>query len=242
MALSPLYVLGMLISAVAWFSSLLALRRLPLFAVQVIAAGSIGVVVLITWALTHRRPSRRDSVLLCALGLGLVVLAVSAAPSRPDDLGWVFRLWIVIGVMAVALAAVQASHVSGRRGGALLAVVAGLADSGMALCARALHLPPHHRLQLLTDPVLWSIVAFAVIGVITFAGSLQRGPASVSLGCQQAVLTVVPSAIGLVVLGDRARNGYELLTVAGFAVTVVAVLLLTFGHVTEPPNQGQAAR
>ena len=236
--LSPVYLVGMGLSILAWVASLVALRRLPLFAVQAIAAGSIGVVVLISWAMTRRPPSRRDSVLLIALAFGLTALAISAAPGRPHNVTWWFRVGIVIGVAVVALAALRASRVAGRRGSAALGAVSGLADGGMALCARAIHLHTHHRLRILIDPVAWSIVVFAVIGVITFAGSLQRGPASIALACQQAVLTIVPSAIGLFVLGDRARHGYVPLTIAGFVVTVVAVILLTLHptHDLIPPS------
>ncbi|MCU1398112.1 MAG: putative integral rane protein [Acidimicrobiales bacterium] len=232
--LSPVYVIGMVLSLLAWVASLIALRSLPLFAVQAIAAGSVGVVVLLTWVRTHRRPQQRDTVLLVALAAGLIALAVSAAPGRPHHISGWFQVGVVLGVLAVAVAAVVASKSIGRRGSAALGAVSGLADGGMALCARAIHLHSHHRLHILVDPVAWSILVFAVIGVITFAGSLQRGPASVALACQQAVLTVVPSAIGLVVLGDRAKNGYIPLTVAGFLVTVIAILLLTLHPASEP--------
>ena len=232
--LSPVYVVGMVLSILAWVASLIALRRLPLFAVQAIAAGSVGVVVLLTWMRTRRAPQQREVVLLVALAAGLTALAVSAAPGRPHHIGAAFQVGVVLGVVVTAVAAAIASKSIGRRGSAALGAVSGLADGGMALCARAVHLHPHHRLHLLVDPVAWSILVFAVIGVITFAGSLQRGPASVALACQQAVLTVVPSAIGLVVLGDRAKNGYVPLTVAGFVVTVISILLLTLHPASEP--------
>ena len=225
--LSPVYAAGMALSVLAWFASVVALRRLPLFAVQAIAAGSVGVVVLITWVLSRHAPRRRDALLLIALAVGLIALAVSAAPSRPHHISAWFQVGVVVGVAAVAVAAWAASKALGRRGSAALGAVSGLADGGMALCARALHLHSRHRLHILIDPLAWSILVFAVIGVITFAGSLQRGPASVALACQQAVLTIVPSAIGLLVLGDRAKTGYVPVTIAGFIVTMVAVLFLT---------------
>jgi hypothetical protein len=50
----------------------------------------------------------------------------------------------------------------------------------------------------------------------------------VALACQQAVITVVPSVIGLLVLGDKAPSRFGILTYAGFGVTVVVVLALTF--------------
>lgn len=43
--------------------------------------------------------------------------------------------------------------------------------------------------------------------------------------------TVVPSALGLLVLGDSARDGFAPVTVIGFAITVGAVLGLTVARV-----------
>jgi len=48
------------------------------------------------------------------------------------------------------------------------------------------------------------------------------------------VVTVVPSAIGLVVLGDRARSGFVALTIVGFAVTVTTLVVLTLSSTHRP--------
>jgi hypothetical protein len=73
-----------------------------------------------------------------------------------------------------------------------------------------------------------ALIPFTVIGIVTFAASLQRGAVAVALACQQAVVTVVPSVIGLLVLGDKARAGLGLVTYAGFGATVFVVVALTF--------------
>ena len=112
------YIIGMAFSVVAWALSLIALHRLPLVAVQAIASSSIGVVVLITWALTRHKPSRREAVLLCVLAFALTAVAASAAPGDPKPVSWVFKLIIWIGVLAVACAAVGATRVPGARGSA----------------------------------------------------------------------------------------------------------------------------
>jgi hypothetical protein len=228
------YLAGMALSVVAWVFSLIALQRLPLFAVQAIAASSIGVVVLLTSVITHRKPSAREAILLCVLTGALIALAVSAAPTSPKPVSWVFKLFIWLGVLAVTYAAVRATSVVGARGSALLGAVAGLSDGGMALCARALH---HSSWKgFVTDPLALALIPFTIIGVVAFAASLQRGAVSVAVACQQAVVTVVPSIIGLLVLGDAARHGFAVVTYAGFAVTVFVVLALTFTtSVVTPP-------
>ena len=106
--LSVGYLAGMALSVVAWAFSLIALHSLPLFAVQAIAASSIGVVVLITWGITRHKPSRREGVLLCVLAVALIALASSAAPGDPKAVSWVFKVAIWVGVFVVAYSAVAA--------------------------------------------------------------------------------------------------------------------------------------
>jgi hypothetical protein len=63
--------------------------------------------------------------------------------------------------------------------------------------------------------------------MVAFAGALQRGSASLALACQQGVVTIVPSIVGLLVLGDKAREDFIGLTIAGCVVTVVSLVALT---------------
>lgn len=236
-AVDPVYALGMAFSVVAWGLSLVALHSLPLFAVQAMTASSIGVVVLITWARNGLAPTRFEALLLVGMGAGLVALAVSATNGHALQIGWLFRFNIWIGVGAVTWLAVLAGRVRGKHGSLLLGAVSGLADSGIALAARAMHVDSHRLARLLIDPLALALIPLAVIGILCFAAALQRGAASAALACQQAVVTVVPSAIGLVVLGDRARSGFVPLTIAGFVITVTSLLVLTLsssrGHDVE---------
>ena len=225
--LSPVYIAGMLLSVLAWSASLLALRNLPLFAVQSVAASSIGLVVLITWWRTKVTPSRFEGIWLSGMGVGLVAIAVSAAPGHALRTGNVFRVSMWVLVVVVAWGASRASHLRGNRGSAVLGLMSGLSDSGLALCARAFHYHHHHPARLLVDPLALALVPFAAIGMVAFAGALQRGSASLALACQQGVVTIVPSIVGLLVLGDKARDVLIGLTIAGCVLTVVSLVLLT---------------
>ena len=80
----------------------------------------------------------------------------------------------------------------------------------------------------ITDPLAIALIPFTIIGIVAFAASLQRGAVAIALACQQAAITVIPSVIGLIVLGDKARHGFAVVTYAGFGITVVIVLALTF--------------
>ena len=231
------YVIGMVLSLGGWALSLLALQRLPLFAVQAIGASSIGLVVVAHRVQTRAAAPRRASLLLVGLGLGLVALTVSAEPDQPGTVGHAFDVGIWLGVGAVGVLAVVGFRASGDAASALLGAVSGLAYGGTALCARALQ-TDHTLRGLLLDPLTIALLPFAVLGVVTFAGALQRGSVSVATATQHAVMTVVPATVGLAVLGDHARPGFTAVAGAGFVLTIGSVLGLT---VTHPARQVPAA-
>lgn len=138
-----------------------------------------------------------------------------------------FRCTVWIAVVVLGIAAVRSNRAAGVRGSAALGGISGLADSGLALSARAINIDSHHLVGLLYEPLALALVPFAVIGVVTFAAALQRGAASVALAGQQGVVTVVPSAIGLMVLGDSTRPGFFPLTIVAFVVTISTLVVLT---------------
>ncbi len=229
------YLVGMGLSLIGWALSLLALQRLPLFAVQATAASSIGIIVLLDWLRTCRPIPSREAWLLVALGVGLVALAVAAEPSDPGKVAGTFDVAMWIGIVALAGLLPILLRTSGSRGSALLGIFSGLAYGGTALCARALE-TDHTLRGVLLDPLTIALVPFAVLGVASFAAALQRGSVAVAAACQHAAMTVVPSAIGLAVLGDRARSGFAPVATLGFVLTVASVLALTVVKPARPAD------
>lgn len=224
---SPSYLLGLGLDLVGWLLSLVALQDLPLFAVQAIAASSIGVTVVLVSVLTRRRPPGRQVLVLVALGAGLVALALSAAPDEPRKVSGAFDIGMWIGVAVVAALGFVLSRSRGNRGAAIVGALSGLGYGGTALCGRALEADGSF-VEVLKDPLLYALLAFGALGITLFARALQLGAVTVATACQFAVETVVPAAVGLIFLGDRARDGFVVLAYVGFVVTVVAVVALTF--------------
>jgi drug/metabolite transporter (DMT)-like permease len=222
------YLLGLGLDLAGFILSLLALLRLPLFAVQAIAASSIGVVVVLSSVLHQVWPPRRQLLILGVLAVGLVSLAAAASPDRPKAApGWFgVAMWIGVVVIAVVGAAV-ARTLTGERAGAVLGGLSGLAFGGTALCARALE--AHGDVSdVLRDPLLYALLAFGALAISLYAAALQRGTVTIATACQYALETVVPSLIGLAVLGDAARRGLAGLAVVGFVCTLGAAIGLTF--------------
>ncbi len=144
-------------------------------------------------------------------------------------------MWI--GVVAIAAGGMLVARAStGDRAGALLGGLSGLAFGGTALCARALE--SHVHLSALPrDPLTWALLAFGALGISLYAAALQRGSVTIATACQYALETLVPSLIGLLVLGDHARAGLAGVAVIGFVLTLGAAIALTFDT---DPDSGSA--
>jgi drug/metabolite transporter (DMT)-like permease len=218
------YVAGLALDGVGWVLSLLALRTLPLFLVQSAVASSIAVTAVVAWrVLGTRLDGRQVGAIVVILG-GLVMLAVAAAPDSAGAVDAAFRAGMVVGVIVLGLAGAWLARSGGSRGIGL-ALVAGLAFGGTAVSARVVPIPSH-LLELVRDPLTWTLVAYGVLGVLLFSIALQRGSVTVTNAVLFTAETVVPTLIGVVLLADRARNGLWPLMVVGLVATITGAVCL----------------
>jgi len=221
------YLAGLGLDAVGWGLSLVALLRLPLFAVQAVVAASMGFVVLFAALIEKIRPTARQGWILVALGLGLLGLAATAAPDKARAVSGGFAVAVWIGVIVVGVAGVVVPRwLSSPRASATLGALAGLAFGGTALCARALE-AESSLAAAATDPLSWAMVAYGILGLSFYAAALQRGSVTVATACLFAAETLAPSLVGLAVLGDHAQSGLAPLAAVSFAVTLAAAVALT---------------
>lgn len=219
------YALGLLLDAVGFLASLLALRTLPLFVVESAIASSVAITAVLAVLFLHVRLSRRETVALVAVGVGLVALAVSAraasaAPlSRPEA-------WILLGsVLPVAAFGAVALRLGGSAGAASLAATAGLGFGGVGIAARVVDVPAAWW-RLMLDPVSWALVGFSAIALVAYAVALERGAVTTVAAVTFVVETVVPAAIGLAWLGDGVRPGGAPVAVIGFVLALGGSVVL----------------
>lgn len=230
---SWLYVVGLALDGVGYLVALVALHRLPLFAVQSLVAASVGVTAVAAVIWLDARLHRADLVALAVIGIGLLGLAVSATESPPRQLpalaAWALLL-SALPLGAIALALVRRRT---RLAAAVLAVVAGLGFGGAGIGGRVLVLE-HPLWHLLGSPVLWSLAAYGLISLVAFALALQRGSTTTVSAITFVVETVVPAAIGVIWLGDEVRSGWTWAAGAGVLLTLAGcVALARFGSVEE---------
>ncbi len=219
------YLGGLLLDTAGFAAAVLALRTLPLFVVQAAVASSVGVTALVAAAWLRVRLERRELAALWLLGLGLLLLAVSARAERAGAVAAPGQLALAAGVVPLAGLVAWSGRWRRDRAGIGLAVGAGLGFGGVGIAARVVVVPvPWWHLG--TSPVLWALVGYAAVALYCYAAALQRARVTVVAAVTFAVETVVPALIGLTLLGDRARPGYTPVAAAGFVITVGAALAL----------------
>ncbi|MCM3883846.1 hypothetical protein [Frankia sp. R82] len=218
------YLAGLGLDLLGWLLSLLALRGLPLFAVQAILSGSVGVTAVLAMATLGARPPRREVVALVALGVGMVLLALTAQPGRAHPASAAVSWGITAGVAVIVVLIGLASRAGRHRAGAVLGLLSGLAFGGTALCARLIEARPWSDVA--SDPAAWALLAYGGLGLALFAVALQRGAVTTAMAGQCAGETLLPALAGTLLLGDGARAGLAPLAVAGFVVAVLAAFVL----------------
>jgi drug/metabolite transporter (DMT)-like permease len=223
-AVQPRYLLGLGADAVAWLFSVVALRFLPVFAVQAVLGGTIALTALAGERLFGTVLRRVDRFAVLACLAGLVLVASSAGESRPPLRSPAVDVVLLVSVLLLSVAVLVL-----RRGrlGWPLAVVAGLGFGGSALAVRAAHvqggLDPS---MLLSQPATYLVLGFFAVGLLGYSAALSRG----SVSSMTALLTVtevlVPGLVGIRLLGDPVRPGWEPVLALGLAIAVAGVVVL----------------
>lgn len=229
---SPVYLAGLACDGAAWLLSLVALARLPLFVVQPVLTASLVVTAVLGAVWLKARLGREAIGWGCVLLTALVELVWCAGDEHPTAASTPLRLALVIGAVVCAVAVVLCRN----RGAAVLAVIAGLAFSGAAIGARILTTDLG---SLIREPVVYAIVVFGVMGGWAYAAALERGHVTSVTATLWAVEVVVPTVIGLALLGDTVRPGSW--PVLGFAVGEVLVATIRMSRAIGPATAGPPA-
>ncbi len=229
LVVSPLYLAGTGLDFLGFLCMVASLHWLPLFLVQCAAAASVGVTALVGRRVLGTVLRHRDLLALVGLGAGLAMLASGAKAEHATAVDRVTQWLLLIAsgpVLAVGavLLGVRRPHV-----GAALATVAGLAFAGTGIASRMLS-DAHSVSAVLSAPATYALIAFGVGGMLFFAAALQRTQVTIATAALFAVQTLAASAVGLLVLGDSTRAGFEAVTAVGFAVTLGSAIALCFSE------------
>lgn len=227
------YLMGLALDGVGFLLTVVALQTLPLFVVEAFTAGALAVTAVAA-ALWLRLPlSRGEWLGVAAVTAGLIALGLSAGAD--DDVALTtFEKWLPLAACAVLLVlTVLAARLPGRAGVAALGAMAGFGFGLVGIATRTLSKPLTVG-GLLADPAAYAIVAAGVLSMLALATALQRGSVTQATAAMVVAETVIPSAIGLVFLGDRIRPGFEAVAGIGMVVAIGgAVALSRLGEIPE---------
>ncbi|MDQ1483246.1 MAG: hypothetical protein QOF35_1322 [Actinomycetota bacterium] len=218
------YLLGLGLDVVAFLSNVVALQQLPLFLVQAILTASVGVTAVVA-AIRGTRLTWRDWTSLAVLGLGLVLLSVSANSDTAVAVSDFARYEILASLIVPTVTGLVGLRLGGRASSKVLACASGLAYSGVAVASRGLS-GAALGWSMLGDPLVWAIVLQGGIGIVFFALALQRGAVTSVMAITFMVEMVVPSIIGLLLFGDSVAAGLAAWAVLGFVLSVAGTISL----------------
>jgi hypothetical protein len=217
------YLLGLVADSMAFVGNVLALQRLPLFLVQSIVAGSVGVTAVIA-SLRGARLSWKDWTSLAVLGAGLVLLSVTAVPTAAARIP-LFRVILVTAIAPAAIGLIG-FKMKGRASTIVLSSAAGLGFTGVALAARGIG-ADEISWPLLLNPLLWAIIVHGVVGIAFFTVALQREAVTLVTAITFVFEVVVPSLIGIALFGDAIAHGRMPLAIAGFVLAIGGTVSLS---------------
>ena len=231
------FVASLVIDLVGFVAQLVALRRLPLFAVQAVIASNVAVTAVFAAWLMRVRLSWREWLAVAGVVVGVGLLGSSAGAEGAATVGPGFQIALMVAVAGVAVIGLAAARLPGWARTPALGATAGLGYAVLAVSARIL--PGFSPGQLVRSPAAYTLAAAGIVSFLMYASALEGGSVTVATAAVVLAETVPPAIVGVVFLGDTTRHGLTGLAVAGFILAVTcAVALARFGEAGEPSQAG----
>ena len=238
------FVASLGIDIIGFLAQLVALRRLPLFAVQAVIASNLAVTAVFAAWLMQVRLRLAEWLAVTGVIVGIGLLGTSAGAEGAADVDPPFKIALMVAVAVVALAGMAAARLHGPARTPLLGACAGLGYAVLACSARIL--PGFSVAQLVRSPAAYTLAAAGIVSFMLYATALEGGSVTVATAAVVLVETVPPAVVGVMFLGDTTRHGLTGVAVSGFILAVAsAVALARFGEAGEQPLaavEGEAVR
>jgi drug/metabolite transporter (DMT)-like permease len=180
----------------------------------------------------------REWAAVAAVCVGLTLLAAAAGSEGVDPVPLAVKWWFFGAALAVALGGYLGGQIKGRAAPAILGFFAGLGFGVVALAARVMT-----NLSigaLLANPATYALLIAGFVAFLFYATGLQRGKVTTVTAVVVVAETLVPSLVGVIVLGDGTRPGFVWLAVLGFVVAIGGALMLArFGEIAPEDSGGR---
>jgi drug/metabolite transporter (DMT)-like permease len=228
------FVISICLDALGFVAQLVALQRLPLFAVQAFVASNLAVTAVVASWVIGVTLSWREWAAVIGVVVGVGLLGSSAGAEGAAQVGAVFKLALIVAVAGLAVVGMAAAKLNEPYRTTALGLTAGFGYGVLSIAARVLD--GFSPLQLARDPATYAIIAAGIISFMFYATALEGGSVTVATAAVVLAETIPPAIIGVIFLGDQTRRGLAVVAWGGFFLAVAsAVMLARFGeaHHTE---------
>ena len=227
-----LFLASIAIDIVGFLAQLVALRRLPIFAVQAIIAANLAVTAVFAAWLMRMRLELREWLAVAGVVVGVGLLSLSAGAQGAARVGSEFQLGLIVAVIGIGLGGVAVARLPNPVRTPALGAIAGLGYAVLAVAARIL--PGFAPLQLLKSPATYTLAAAGIVSFLLYATALEGGSVTTATAAVVLAETVPPAIIGVLFLGDTTRHGLTGVAALGFALAVLSALALArFGEASD---------
>jgi drug/metabolite transporter (DMT)-like permease len=234
------FLVSIVVDLVGFVCQVIALRRLPLFEVQVIIASNLAVTALLASWMMRIVLTWREWSAVSAVVIGVGLLGSSGGSEGAAKVGVDFHLALICALAAITIGGIAAARLLSRVRTPVLGAIAGLGYGVIAVCARIL--PGYSIHQLVTSPAAYTLAAAGIISFMLYASALESGKVTVATAAVILAETVPPAIVGVLFLGDSTRHGMEGVAAAGFLLALTAAIALArFGEGGAGPSSGKPA-
>ena len=233
------FVASVAIDTLGFLAQLVALQRLPLFAVQAMVAANLAVIAVLASVIIGVSLSWREWLAVTGVVAGVGLLGSSAGAEGAHQAGAVFKIALIVATAVLGLCGLIAARLRDPARTLALGTVAGLGYGVLGCAARVL--TGFEPLTLIRDPAAYAVVAGGLISFLFYATALEGGSVTVATAAVVLAETLPPALIGVIFLGDTTRHGLAPVAVIGFVIAVASALALArFGEAGQdrrPPGR-----
>jgi drug/metabolite transporter (DMT)-like permease len=223
------FVASVAIDTLGFLAQLVALQRLPLFAVQAIVAANLAVIAVLASVVIGVSLSWREWLAVTGVVAGVGLLGSSAGAEGAHQAGAVFKIALIVATAVLGVCGLIAARLPNPARTLVLGTVAGLGYGVLGVAARVL--TGFEPLTLIRDPAAYAVVAGGLISFVFYTTALEGGSVTVATAAVVLAETLPPAVIGVIFLGDTTRRGLAPVAVIGFVIAVASALALArFGE------------
>jgi len=156
-----------------------------------------------------------------------VLVAASAGSDQQPVHSPLINVVLVVGVLLLGLAALTLR--TGSRAWPL-ALVAGMGFGGSALAIRAAHVQAgagiFDPVALLSQPSTYLVIGYWAVGIVSYTAALSRGDLGAVTAVYLVTQVLVPGMVGIFLLDDPVRPGWQWVLAPGLALAVAGTVQL----------------